>query len=70
MARRRLSLYLWRDVLYDYTAGMAFAIAASADEARGMLVRDPGIYAGDDFAKDPEVHELTEPFCAFVHGGG
>ena len=72
MARQRLRLYLWRDVLCDYTCGMAFAVAASADEARGIIVREDGIYtsAGNDFASDPEVHELTEPFCAFVYGGG
>lgn len=65
-----MKLFLWRNVLYNYTAGMAFAIAASADEARGMLIRQADIHAGDDFAKEPEVHELTEPFCAFVYGGG
>jgi hypothetical protein len=45
-------------------------VICRTDEARGMLVREPGIYAENDFAKDPEVHELTEPFCAFVYGGG
>lgn len=66
-----MKLYLWRDVLYDYTAGMAFAVAASAEEARGLLAGCPDAYWGSgDLAREPEVHELTGPFCAYVHGGG
>lgn len=65
-----LRLYLWRDVLRDYSPGMAFAIASSADEARGMLIRSEDLCSGSDFAKPPEVHPLTEPFCAAMWGGG
>ena len=66
-----MKLYLWRNVLYDYTPGMAFAIASSVEEARGLLAAEPGAYWGSgDLQKEPEVHELTEPFCAYVHGGG
>lgn len=65
-----MKLYLWRDVLCDYTCGMAFAIASSANEARGMLVASEAYFGSGDLAKEPEVHELTEPFCAYVHGGG
>lgn len=69
-----LRLYLWRGVLHDYTAGMAFAIASSADEARGMICRQvtesAGYFDGSGFAKEPEVRALDEPFAAFVEGGG
>ena len=65
-----MKLYLWRGVLHDYTAGMAFAIASSANEARGLLVATGEFYSPGDLQAEPEVHELTEPFCAMVHGGG
>ena len=69
-----MKLYVWRDVLRDYTPGIAFAIAGSPDEARGLIIRtvtdDVGYCNGSDFAADPEVHDLSEPFAGFVHGGG
>ncbi len=64
-----LRLYLWRDVLRDYSAGMAFAIATSADDARNLLRAQVRDYHSD-FDKEPEIHELIEPFAAHVHGGG
>ena len=65
-----MKLYLWREVLWDYSHGMAFAIAHSAEEARGLLVASDAYWGSDDLKQEPEVHELTEPFCAYVHGGG
>ena len=32
-----LRLYVWRDVLCDYTCGVAFAIAPDADTARRLI---------------------------------
>ena len=64
-----MKLYLWHNVLTDYTSGMAFAVAASVEEARGLLA-GTNAYWGDDLAREPEVHELTEPFCDYVYGGG
>ncbi len=69
-----MKLYLWRDVLRDYTPGIAFAIAGSPDEARGLIIRavtdGSGYCDGSDFAADPEAHDLSEPFAAYVTGGG
>lgn len=64
-----MKLYLWRDVLCDYSCGMAFAIAESSALAREHLVKETEFYA-DDFAREPEVHELDEPFAAYSYGGG
>jgi len=33
-----LSLYVWKDVLCDYTCGVVFALATSADNARQQIV--------------------------------
>jgi hypothetical protein len=65
-----MKLYLWRDVLRDYSAGMAFAIAGNVNEARGMLAATGEFHNAGDLAKEPEEHSLDEPFCALVHGGG
>lgn len=71
MAKRTLRLYIWDEVLCDYTCGIAFAIAASADEARGMLVALPNVYfQGHELQAEPEVHELDTPFAHAIHGGG
>ena len=67
---REMKLYLWHDVLCDYTAGMAFAVAHSVEEARGLLVASEAYWGSSDLKSDPEVHELDQPFCAYVHGGG
>ena len=37
-------LYLWTDVLADYTPGVMFALADSADEARELIVAE-GLWA-------------------------
>jgi len=65
-----MKLYLWRDVLCDYSAGMAFAIASNVNEARGLLAATGRFYDAADLAKEPEEHSLDEPFCALVRGGG
>lgn len=33
-----LKLFVWENVLRDYTAGIAFALAHDADEARRLIV--------------------------------
>ncbi len=32
-----LKLFVWHDVFYDYTAGVAFALAEDADQARERI---------------------------------
>ena len=32
-----MNLYVWEDVLTDYTSGVMFALAHSADEARDVI---------------------------------
>ena len=65
-----MHLYLWRDVLRDWTPGMAFAIAASPAEARGLLLATGEFWDAQGLAAEPEVHELDKPFAALCHGGG
>jgi hypothetical protein len=75
-----VKLYLWREVLSEYTDGCAFAIAETEEEAKEQLrntfefadpwgqwspFAEPGFYW-----PEPEVHELTEPFGFWRYGGG
>jgi len=63
-----MKLYVWDDVLTDYTSGIMFAVAQSLEEARAML-RDECSFA-DDIDIEPKVYDLTEPVCRVVWGGG
>lgn len=37
---RKLQLYVWEGVFCDYSDGVAFALAGSADEARALIALD------------------------------
>ena len=42
---KKLKLYVWTNVLKDYTSGIAFALAESPDHARYLICREkPGKY--------------------------
>ena len=56
-----LKFYVWRNVLRDYTAGMAVAVADSVSEARGILAAESEPYWGNDLAQEPEEYDLSEP---------
>jgi hypothetical protein len=36
---KRLKLYVWEDVLTDYTSGVMFALASSVEEARDTILK-------------------------------
>ncbi len=72
----KLKLYIWQDVLCDYTPGIAFAMASSEDEAR-QQIRERLLKDGlrvdadgpDEFSKAPdEVYET--PSGGYCYGGG
>jgi hypothetical protein len=61
-----LKLYVWEDVLTDYTSGVMFALAESVEEARAMLSQQHVIER--DLKSEPKV--ITEPAAFAVWGGG
>lgn len=65
-----LRMFVWTDVLRDYTAGLAVALAHDENEARALLRADPEIprYAWEEFDKTPDVYDT--PTVVWVHGGG
>jgi hypothetical protein len=82
MMTKKLKMFVWRDVLTDYTSGIICVLAHDIDEAREVLRtnEDWGIITRDDGSKyvgplvtetdhvEPEVYET--PSVAYVFGGG
>ena len=77
-----MKLYIWRNVLCDWTCGIMFAMANSIEEARVLIIND---WLEDDVEPewrirraeainyeismhDPEVHEM--PYGSYCTGGG
>lgn len=64
-----LKLYVWEDVLNDYTSGIAFALAESIEQAR-EIIREKGLsdYGMKDLDSGPLVVDQPEGF--YLYGGG
>lgn len=67
-----LKLYVWEDVLYDWTSGLAVALTHSAEEAKALLIAngiDEDHWQGTKLdGVEPDVYE--SPAAAWVYGGG
>lgn len=66
--KHRLALYVWKDVLTDYTSGVMFALAHSEAEARRLVLTDCPHASQVDLALDPDVY--LSPIGFAVWGGG
>lgn len=69
-----MKLYVWEDVLWDYSHGMIVALAPDLETALD-LGRDQGDWVAGDMGKTkPEVIDLgpapVEAKLWLVHGGG
>lgn len=64
-----LKLYVWEDVLRDYTAGMVCILAHSLEEAKEVAEKKFEPYEVEKFFGKP--HKIvTEPDGFLVWGGG
>ena len=64
-----MKIFIWEEVLRDYTDGMAIAYAETLEEA---LEKFPG-YVADALGRPTDVidcDENTTPFATYVYGGG
>jgi len=73
--KKTLKLFVWKDVLTDYTSGIAFALAENVDEARKLILEKyekEQSYVSDmlvsDLNTEPLIIENKEGF--YVWGGG
>lgn len=69
MKKRVKRLYVWNNVLSDYTPGIAFAMAYNVEEARRLLKQAMPEHNHHEIEQEPTfVH--TRPACDYVYGGG
>ena len=68
MSRKKLKLFLWEDVLTDYTPGMMGAYAYSPDHARQLILKECSYVPKSDLSKEPKVFESEIGFTCW--GGG
>lgn len=68
--RKKMKLFVWTDVLTDYTSGIMFALAKDAEEARKLL-REKCSYIPDaDLGQTPDEYDLNTPLAFYIWGGG
>lgn len=68
-----MKLFVWTDVLCDYSAGMIVALAPDLEKALAMGREEMSYIAEQMGGKDPEVFDLAgdvEPKFWHVWGGG
>lgn len=76
MAKKLMKLYVWQDVLWDYSHGMIVALAPDMETALALArVSEHSDTAPADMGKtEPEVTDLgwvnSKPKLWLVHGGG
>lgn len=68
----QLKLFVWTNVLTDYSSGMMVALAADVEEARRLLEKEAGFPDDLDFIVDlaSEPLVVTDPAAFYVYGGG
>lgn len=66
MGRKRLKLYVWENVLRDYTYGIAFAYAEDSEKARKLVIEKLG-YTHTDLSLEPREVKGAEGF--YCYGG-
>jgi hypothetical protein len=65
----KLKLYVWEDVLEDYTQGVMFALAPNKEEARRLIAEKMGYDRPvSDLNQEPK--EVTKPEGFYLYGGG
>jgi hypothetical protein len=73
MGRKKLKLYVWDGVLCDWTCGIAFALAPSAEEAKEMLMKqglEQDYYWKGLQLQGVDPIEVTDASAFVVYGGG
>ena len=63
----KLKLFVWEDVLYDWSAGVMFALAETVKEARELILKECHYVVKEDLAKEPKV--VTEKEAFVIWGG-
>ena len=70
MERKKMKVFVWEDVLTDYTSGMMVAIAPTIEEARAVLLKECSYIPEGDLNQQPKVFDLSESDAFVCWGGG
>lgn len=71
MSEKKLKLYIWEDVLRDYTPGMVAIYAYDLEHAKTVFLKKykNEQYVLDNFFGSPH-KVITKPEAFYVYGGG
>lgn len=65
--KKKLKMYVWEDVLTDYTSGMAVALAENVEQALRLFKKK----AGHDLELPiSKMKKITKPEAFYQYGGG
>lgn len=64
----QLKLFVWENVLRDYTSGVIFALAEDVDSARKLICAVHGEVVASETVKEPQVFDSPVAFAQW--GGG
>lgn len=70
---KNLKLYVWEDVLTDYTSGVIFALAENLTEAKRQVLKKTEKYSQDRIKKEMKYTKpkiVTDPEGFLIWGGG
>ena len=65
---KKLKLFVWEDVMKDYTSGIMFALAKNVEDARKQILKECDYIPKEDLMKEPIVITKAQGFA--VWGGG
>jgi len=68
--KNKLKLFVWEDVLSDFTSGIAFAIAETEQEAREILLNKESCLASDASFNGHKPKVYNDKMCYTLWGGG
>jgi hypothetical protein len=70
MKRNKMKVFVWENVLTDYTSGIMFAISPSVEDARLQLLKRCNYIPEDDLNQQPKEFDLSESAAFVCWGGG
>ena len=67
---KKLKLYVWENVLTDYTDGIIFALASTVEEARAKVLKKDSLRpVADAIMAEPDVYDSPIGFTLWGGGG-
>lgn len=68
--KKKMKVFVWENVLTDYTSGMMVAVAPTVEEARAALLKECSYIPESDLNQQPKELDLSEAVGFVCWGGG